>query len=256
MDLVRKGMNDKNPENRAAALEALDTIGDKQLAKSIVNLLEEEPQQTSASSTVESLLNNSDRWLRLLAIRAIPELGLRELIPILHKLTEHPDELIQESALRSLSQFGEVPMDTLNIVSILERIMLLREIPIFAELSPEDLKSVAEIAKEELFPPNTDIFHQNDEGNMMYVIVEGHLHVLANIDGKEKIVADRGPGEFVGEMAVIESAPRTATLRTVNEVRVLSIDGETFRGILHERPDVSFAVLRNISRRLREMMAV
>ena len=257
MDLVRKGMSDKNPENRAAALEALDTIGDKQLAKSIVAILEEEPQRTSTSAAIESLISNSDRWLRLIAVQAIPELELRELIPLLHKLKESPDELMQEAALRSLSQFGEVnSMDTLNTVSILERIMLLREIPIFADLSPEDLKSVAEIAREEFYPQDTDIFHQGDEGSMMYVIVEGHLHVLSKTDDKEHIVADRGPGEFVGEMAVIESAPRSATLRTAGEVRVLSIDGETFKGILHERPDVSFAVLRNISRRLRETMAV
>ena len=257
MDIVRKSMNDKNPENRAAAIEALDTIGNKHLAKNIVSLLEEEPQQTSVSSAIEYLLNNSDRWLRLLAIRAIPELELHQLTPLLHSLKEHPDELIQEAALRSLSQLGEEnSMDTLNTVSILERIILLRDIPIFAGLSPEDLKSVAEIAHEEFFPKNTNIFHQGEDGNMMYVIVEGYLHVLANTGGSEKIVAERGPGEFVGEMAVIESAPRTATLRTASEVRVLSIDGETFKGILHERPDVSFAVLRNISRRLRESMAV
>ena len=63
----------------------------------------------------------------------------------------------------------------------------------------------------------------------------------------------RGPGEFLGEMAIIEAAPRVATLRTQSEVRVLAIDGETFKGILRERPDVSFAVLRSVSRRLREM---
>jgi len=253
MELVRKSMNDKNPENRAAALEALDTIGDKQLAKSIVNLLEEEPERINPSTAVESLTQNQDRWIRILAIRSTPELELHEFIPSLHVLKSDPDELVQDAALRALSQFGEVKMDTLNTVSILERILLLREIPIFADLSPEDLKSVAEIAHEELFPQNTDIFHQGDEGSMMYVIVDGHLHVLATTDGKEHVIAERKTGDFVGEMAVIESAQRSATLRAISEVRVLSIDGETFKGILHERPDVSFAVLRSISRRLREM---
>jgi CRP-like cAMP-binding protein len=144
-------------------------------------------------------------------------------------------------------------MDTLKTVSILERILLLREIPIFADLSPEDLKLVAETAREEWYPQNTVIFHQGDEGNMMFVIVEGHLHVLRATDGAEQVLAQRGSGDFVGEMAIIESAPRSATLRTQTDVRVLAIDGETFKGILRERPDVSFAVLRSISRRLREM---
>jgi len=145
-------------------------------------------------------------------------------------------------------------MDTLKTVSIFERILLLREIPIFADLSPEDLKRVAEIAREQWYPQNSAIFQQGDEGNMMFVIVEGNVQVVRTIDGKDQIWAERGPGDFVGEMAIIESAPRSATLHTQSEVRVLAIDDETFKGILRERPNVSFAVLRSISRRLREMV--
>src|ERR1044071_8735427 len=139
-------------------------------------------------------------------------------------------------------------MTTLKTVSILERILLLREIPIFADLSPEDLKLVAEIAREEWYPGNTYIFRQGDEGNMMFVIVEGHLRVLRSMNGVEQELAQRGPGEFFGEMAIIESAPRSATLCAQTDVRLLAIEGETFKGILRERPDVSFAVLRSISR--------
>ena len=146
-------------------------------------------------------------------------------------------------------------MDTLKTVSILERILLLREIPIFADLSPEDLKLIAEIAREEWYPQNTVIFRQGDEGNMLFVIVEGRLQVVRSAkDGTEQVLAQRGAGDFVGEMAIIESAPRSASLITQSDVRVLAIDGEIFKSILHERADVSFAVLRSISRRLREVV--
>jgi HEAT repeat protein len=254
MDLVRKSMNGSNIENRAAALEALDTIGDRQLAKSVVSLLEEEPKPSSAPDCVAVLLKSADPWLRILAARSTSELGLREFIPLLHQLRSGPDLLLGEAARGALLQFGEEQqMNTLKTVSILERILLLREIPIFADLSPEDLKLVAEIAREEWYPQNTEIFHQGDEGDMMFVIVEGHLHVVHTTNGADQVLAQRGPGDFVGEMAIIESAPRSATLRAQTDVRVLAIDGETFKGILHERPDVSFAVLRSVSRRLREM---
>ena len=254
MELVRKSMSGTNIENRAAALEALDTIGDKQLAKNVVTLLEEEPQLFDPSDVIATLLKSADPWLRVLAIRSTSELGLREFIPLLHQLKSGSDSLLREASLGALTQFGEEkPMDTLKIVSILERILLLREIPIFADLSPEDLKLVAEIAREEWYPQNTVIFHQGDEGNMMFVIVEGHLHVLRSADGTEQVLAERGAGDFVGEMAIIESAPRSATLRAQTDVRVLAIDGETFKGMLRERPDVSFAVLRSLSRRLRDM---
>ncbi len=254
MELVRKSMSGTNIENRAAALEALDTIGDKQLAKNVVTLLEEEPQRFDTSDVIAMLLKSADPWLRILAIRSTAELGLREFIPLLQQLKSGSDLLLREAALGALTQFGEEkPMDTLKTVSILERILLLREIPIFADLSPEDLKLVAESAREEWYPQNTVIFHQGDEGNMMFVIVEGHLHVLRSADGSEQVLAQRGSGDFLGEMAIIESAPRSATLRTQTDVRVLAIDGETIKGILRERPNVSFAVLRSISRRLREM---
>jgi hypothetical protein len=254
MELVRKSMSGTNIENRAAAIEALETIGDKKLARSIVSLLEEEPQPGDSSDVIAVLLKSTDPWLRTLAIRSTSELGLREFLPLLHQFKSGPDRLLQEAALGALSGFGEEKhMDMLSTVSALERILLLREVPIFADLSAGDLELVANCAREEWYPANTAIFHQGEEGNVMFVIVEGRLQVVRTVDHVEQTLAERGPGDFVGEMAVIESAPRVATLRTQSDVRVLAIDGETFKGILRERPDVSFAVLRNISRRLREM---
>jgi hypothetical protein len=255
MELVRKSLRGTNVENRAAALEALDTIGDRQLAKSVVSLLEEEPERSDPSDVIALLLKDENPWLRTLAIRSTSELGLREFIPLLKQLRSGPDVVMREAALGALIQFREEQsMSTLQTVSILERILLLREIPIFADLSPEDLKLIAEIAREEWYPRNTDIFQQGDEGNMMFVIVEGDLRVMVSTNGVEQKLAQRGPGEFFGEMAIIESAPRSATLCAQTDVRLLAIDGEMFKGILRERPDVSFAVLRSISRRLREMI--
>jgi hypothetical protein len=254
MELVRKSMNGVNVENRAAALEALDTIGDKKLARGIVSLLEEEPAPEDASDVIAMLLKSTDPWLRILAVRSTSALNLREFLPVLRQLRAGPDVLLAEAAAGALSDFGEEEqMDTLKTVSVLERILLLREIPIFSDLSPEDLKLIAESAREEWYPQNTVIFRQGEEGNVMFVIAEGHLNVMRTVNGLEQRLAQRGPGDFVGEMAVIESAPRLATLHTETDVRVLAIDGETFKGILRERPDVSFAVLRNVSRRLREV---
>lgn len=254
MELVRKSMNGANIENRAAALEALDTIGDKGLAKSVVSLLETDPTPSDPSDVIAILLKHADSWLRVLAVRSTSELGLREFIPLLHQLKSGSEPFLREAALGALTEFGEEnPMDTLKTVSILERILLLREIPIFADLSPEDLKLIAENAREQWVPKDTVIFNQGDEGDRMFVIVEGQFLVYKMTNETEQVIAQRGPGEFVGEMAIIESAPRSAALRAQTDARLLAIDGETFKGILRERPSVSFAVLRSISRRLREM---
>jgi CRP/FNR family cyclic AMP-dependent transcriptional regulator len=254
MELVQKSLRGSDPQTRAAALEALETMGDKTLTREIVSLLEEEPVRSTPAEVIGLILENGPRWSRALAARAIHELDLQEFIPQLAAMNTETDVLVQEAALDSLTLLGEVkPMDTLQTVSTLERVLLLREIPIFADLLPEDLEQVARIAREQLYPAGTNIFKQGEQGNMMFVIVSGHVHVVHSTKDREQVLAQRGPGDFVGEMAIIESAPRSATLLTRSEVRVLAIEGEIFKGILRERPDVSLAVLQSISRRLREM---
>jgi HEAT repeat protein len=254
MDLVRKGLRGGNAEQRAAALEALDTIGDRQIGRAIVEVLESGPVPVPPRAAIEGLMLSEDAWLRILAIRAIPEIGLPELVPSLLSLKTDPDALVREAVQAALSRFTqEKSVDTLKTVSMLERILLLREVPIFNELSPEDLKRIAEIAQEEWYPKDTVLIRQGEEGSVMYVIVDGRLEVRHSKDGREEVLAERGRGDFVGEMAIIDSAPRAASLCTLTDARVLVIDDVTFKGILHERPEVSFAVMRSLSRRLREI---
>jgi HEAT repeat protein len=256
MELVQKSMSRSDAEARAAALEALETLGDKALAREIINLLEDEPKRSDPNAALTEISQSRDRWRRALVIRVAQELSLKDFAVKLPELLLDPDPLIAETAAEALTEFSEVqPMNTLQTVSTLERVLLLREIPIFSDLSPEDLQQVAAIAREQWFPKDTTIFRQDEEGNMMFIIVDGHVHVVRSANGKEQVLAQRGPGDFVGEMAIIESAPRSASLLTRGDVRVLAIEGETFKGILRERPEVSLAVLRSVSRRLREMSA-
>ena len=88
----------------------------------------------------------------------------------------------------------------------------------------------------------------------MFVIVSGQVQIVSGSEGGQQILAEREPGDFIGEMAIIDPAPRSAGMVAKSETRVLAIEGEAFKSILRERPDVSLAVLQSISRRLREMM--
>ena len=67
------------------------------------------------------------------------------------------------------------------------------------------------------------------------------------------MLATRAAGEFVGEMAILESAPRSATLRARGDVRVLILDGDAFNTILQDRPQVAISVLKRMSTRVREL---
>jgi CRP-like cAMP-binding protein len=83
--------------------------------------------------------------------------------------------------------------------------------------------------------------------------VIGKVEVIKGIGKTENVIAVREPGEFVGEMAILESAPRSATLRAQEDVRVLIIEGEAFKSILKDRPEVAISVLQHMSTRVRQL---
>ena len=143
-------------------------------------------------------------------------------------------------------------MKTLQTVSMLERVLFLREVPLFADLSPSDLKQIADVADENLYSDGSIICREGDEGHEMFIIVSGNIRILKSEADADKLLAVRSVGEFIGEMAIIETSVRFATAQAEGDTRLLVIDGNIFKAILRDRPEVSFAVLRGLSRRLRE----
>jgi len=123
---------------------------------------------------------------------------------------------------------------------------------LFENLSPDDLKQIAEIAHESWYPDGTIIFREGDEEHQLFIIASGKMRVTKQIDGMTKVLAVRIVGEFIGELAIIESTQRFATVQAEGEVRALVIGENAFKAILQDRPEVSLAVLRALSRRLRE----
>ena len=144
-------------------------------------------------------------------------------------------------------------MQTMDTLSLMERILFLKRVPLFAKLSPGEATQVATIADEHLFVDGEVIAQQNEPGDELFVIVSGEVAVsVATDDGKDEEIARRGSGEYVGEMAVISRKPRMAKLVAAGDVRTLCIGQKQFEGILRERPDTSLAVMRELCERLRE----
>ncbi len=145
-------------------------------------------------------------------------------------------------------------MDSITTLSLMERIIFFRRVPLFAALSPEDLKQVAAIADEDVFPDGEVIAYQGEQGDVMFVIVSGEVRVCIEKDGKEMEVARRRSGEFVGELAIVNREPRNATLIASGDVRALCIDQKSFEGLMRERPEVSLVIIHVLSKRLKEVM--
>jgi CRP/FNR family transcriptional regulator len=263
LDIVRKSLNSGNASTRAAALEALETLGDPLITKEVLPILDrsgvfssEEEQKMDIQVVIGALLESDDYWLRAITTRVVAELGLNDYLPKVRKMKSDPVPLVKDAAKTALKKMnGGAKMKTLRTLSTLDRILLMREIPMFSGLSPEDLERIAEVAVEQLFPSKSYICREGDHGDSLFIIVHGDVSVFKKTEsGDQASLAVRKDGEFVGEMAILESPSiRSATLQAATDVRMLVLDGASFKSILRDRPAVAISVLQHMSRRVREL---
>jgi CRP-like cAMP-binding protein len=96
------------------------------------------------------------------------------------------------------------------------------------------------------------IFQQGELGTEMFIIQEGEVDIVKHINGESHTLSHLEKGDFFGEMAVLESVPRTADAVAATDVRALAINGARFDEMLHKNPEVAVRIIRKYSKRLRE----
>jgi CRP-like cAMP-binding protein len=106
------------------------------------------------------------------------------------------------------------------------------------------------LAKEEVYPDGAVLAVQGEAGDRMFVIASGTVRVSAGSEGR--VIARRGSGEAVGEMAIVADQPRSATMECEGDVRALTIGRRDFEVILRDRPQVAQAIIRVLCARLAE----
>lgn len=97
------------------------------------------------------------------------------------------------------------------------------------------------------------IIKQGEKGNCMYVILEGKVEIVREKDGKEMRLATAGEGDFIGEMAIFESEVRSATVRSLGDVRAITVDKENFIRRVNQDPSIAFRLVKILIQRVREM---
>lgn len=129
---------------------------------------------------------------------------------------------------------------------------LLAKVELFTELSPDELAAVASVASTRSVAKDTVIFHGGDAADAVYVIASGKVKVVTtSTEGKEFILTVLGAGQVFGEMALVEEAPRSASVVTLTAVELLAIKREDFHHLLNTSPGISRSLLAILSRRLR-----
>jgi HEAT repeat protein len=140
-----------------------------------------------------------------------------------------------------------------NMAGNIERILFLKSASLFADVAGSDLPWIDEIAREHTYPAGEVIFRENEMGDTLYIIVEGQVRVLK---GEEAVtLAVLQERDCFGEMAILDGEPRSATVETMREARLLEIAREDFNQLLLARPQIGFALIKNLNRRLRQTNA-
>jgi CRP-like cAMP-binding protein len=155
---------------------------------------------------------------------------------------------------------GEFRLFVRSHVSIAEKVEaakelvgLLRRMPAFREVPLAQLALMASLMKPVRVVPGEDVVKQGEIGSSMYVIRQGQVEVVVETDGADKRIAQLGPGEYFGEIALVESVPRTATVRALTDGELAALAKDDF----DRRIGTSLAAIQAIgkisSRRRREI---
>jgi CRP-like cAMP-binding protein len=127
----------------------------------------------------------------------------------------------------------------------------LRAVPLFSSLSDRELRRVAELAREERFRAGEEIVTEGHSSGPFFLLTDGDAVVLVRGDEKRKL----GPGDFFGEMALIDRQPRSATVRALGDVTALSISSWDFLTVLERNWPLAYGLMVELSRRVREQDA-
>ncbi len=133
------------------------------------------------------------------------------------------------------------------MISTIEKVLFLKSVDLFSQMPGEDLAQVAQIAQELYFEQGHQIIKQGDIGDCLYLIIEGEVKVVAG----EKEVACLGEKECVGEMSLLDSEPRSASVLASTDVMLLKIEQEDFYDMISERPEIAQGVITILTKKLR-----
>jgi AAA family ATP:ADP antiporter len=212
-----------------------------------------------------------ERWTRICAIYALGELGGAQAGEAIVEtaVRESADCLLLETALNSLQAGGadlqkiaaahpalqeavaSLPAGVKAEMSVLQKTEFLKNVSIFSHLPESVLFDIAGLVVEESVPVGKLIIRKGDQGDTLFVIVEGRLRVH---DG-ERTIDSMSRGGVVGEMALLDSEPRSASVTAEEKSRLLRLDQEPFYALLAAQPDLARDLMGLLSRRLRERTA-
>lgn len=135
--------------------------------------------------------------------------------------------------------------------STIEKMVLLKNTPLFRDLTVNDLVHIAGITREIRVPRDQILIREGDSGDELFILIEGTVRVYTRARELESL----GPGSCIGELTIIDKEPRSANVRTTSRCRLLSIKRVDFLLTLRENPSISINIMQVMAQRLRRIIA-
>ena len=135
----------------------------------------------------------------------------------------------------------------------IDAIELLRRVPLLAGLAEPELVRIAQVAVPRSYPKGSRVFHEGDASDACYVIRSGEVRITReHSDGRAIALATLGPGEIVGELAMLDGEVRSASVEAVADVGLLPLAASDMRGLLERNPAITSKLVIALTRRVRE----
>jgi len=284
---VRVKLDKGSDEEKAYAVELLDTLVSQEMKASLLPFLESVSESDSieaepsagGSEPVSDLLTQEEvrlkPWTRACALYGAAQLARTELAGAAAGALSDPDPIVRETSLWALGRLdpegakahvrslqGDPGFDANRLIGetearehgdsamllTIEKVLVLKTVSMFSEIPDEVLGKVANVLEEADFAAGEAVFEKGDVGDCMYIIVEGQVRIH---DG-ERTIGELGPREVFGDMAVLDAEPRSASATASEDSQLLRLSQIVFYELMSDHVVIARAISRMLSRRLRE----
>lgn len=213
---------------RADALEVLSNLGDREAVHLLVLMLED--------SSIED---------KVRSVGSLPDLDQ----------AVDADRRALDVWIRMGSEYYRKDGDgDVSQRETMERLLLLRDVPIFSHLSIQQLDAISQLMTERQYVRGEVVFREGDPASELFLMIEGKVRIVTDYGSPEETILNElvAPSYF-GEMAILDDKARSATVAVIDDTRLLGLDGEGFKDLMLQMADISFEICRTLSTRVRDL---
>ncbi|HET6896860.1 MAG TPA: cyclic nucleotide-binding domain-containing protein, partial [Vicinamibacteria bacterium] len=264
---ARAHLSSRSAEKRAQAVELIDSLADPEMAAFVIPFVEDVPddvrhvrlaevlpqRRRAGADHVARLVGGGGglgAWTRACALHVAGETRRRDLEDAIRRAAGDDEALVREAAARAQLRLQDQSRDVAGgerVLSTIEKVVVLKGVSLFSETPDEVLADVAALLEEVEVDAGTVVFHKGDVGSALYVVVEGRVRVTS----QDRVLVELGPRDIFGEMAALDTEPRSATVTALEPTSMFRLEQEALYELMADRIEVVRGVIRILCGRLR-----